>query len=340
MAYEELEKRFNLSAGAIEPLMLEDAACKYRSFVTKGRCSFIRKAKKPRNSRKILAPRDDLKIVQREIGRFLSARLRPHGIAHAYVGGRGIVTNATRHIGATSILHVDLVGFFGSIRSSSVETCLRDVLRDFSEGDISAIVSLCCYEGFLPQGSPASPILSNLVCRSMDEELSALARSVGCRVTRYSDDICFSASDGGIPCELASVSCRGPNQKVRLGSTLRVLIERHGFMINMRKLRLQTHPDRLTVTGLTVGERINVPKLIRRHLRVLLDQWERHGIGETARNYRPNMTVCAFVMSLKGCIEYVGQVAGRDNPQYRRFVTSFEALLARDRSQLGVDAAL
>lgn len=45
---------------------------------------------------------------------------------------------------------------------------------------------------FLPQGSPASPVLSNLCMKLPDIRLTALAKSFGAFYTRYADDLTFS----------------------------------------------------------------------------------------------------------------------------------------------------
>lgn len=48
-------------------------------------------------------------------------------------------------------------------------------------------------EGFLPQGSPTSGYLSNIVMREVDEGVTHLSESLGLRYTRYSDDMYFSS---------------------------------------------------------------------------------------------------------------------------------------------------
>ena len=46
----------------------------------------------------------------------------------------------------------------------------------------------------LPQGSPCSPILSNMVCVDLDRRLSGLAKQFRVDYTRYADDITFSSN--------------------------------------------------------------------------------------------------------------------------------------------------
>lgn len=46
----------------------------------------------------------------------------------------------------------------------------------------------------LPQGAPTSPFLFELACRDLDQELKRLAETLGCKVTRYADDIQLSSA--------------------------------------------------------------------------------------------------------------------------------------------------
>lgn len=46
----------------------------------------------------------------------------------------------------------------------------------------------------LPQGSPCSPILSNMVCVDLDRRLSGLAKQFRVDYTRYADDMTFSSN--------------------------------------------------------------------------------------------------------------------------------------------------
>jgi RNA-directed DNA polymerase len=252
----------------------------------------------------------------------------PHPIAHAYAKRRGIVTNAEQHVGKEWVLHLDLVNFFGSITQQMVFNALSWLLLDFSHEEIAAISRLCCHAGCLPQGSPASPILSNLVCFRMDEQLWALAQRLGLAVTRYSDDIYFSSTSAILPEEIAKVRGRGASQHVALGLPLRRIFELQGFQVNFTKVRFQDRTERQWVTGCVVNDRVNVPREYYHAVRSRLHSWERDGIGIAARRFQPDLSVERFLASLRGLIDYIGQVRGRDDERYRDFLTIFNELRA------------
>lgn len=327
MSYSDIESLLGLPAGTIAPIISVGIRRCYRPMQVKRAKTVIRRARIAPKVREVFAPIASLKRVQRRIGRTIGSRFPPHPIAHAYTRGRGIITNAERHIGATSMLHIDLKDFFGSIPRSVIASAAHGLLTELTPEDIEVVVDLCCLRGRLPQGSPASPMLSNLICRPLDAQLQALARSSGCRVSRYSDDITFSTTAAAFPSDLAFIE----NREIRLGPQLLSAIEGCGFEINWDKVRFETRYTRLKATGLIVGKRgVTVPRKFRDNIRAALDRWERHGIGEAVRQCDPTRSAEAFRASLKGCIDFIGQVSGRNDPRYVRLISTYRDLLTRD----------
>lgn len=286
----------------------------------------LRRARKTSKLREVYAPSDDLKEIQRKIGKAITRRFEPHPIAHAYTRGRNIITNAQTHLGARIMLHIDLVDFFGSISEAMVTDALRVVFDGVAAQDIAAIADLCCRDGFLPQGSPASPIISNLVCISLDAQVAKIAHSLGCSPSRYSDDVGISSPVAYFAPELASLR----NGRVELGPALISIIEGCGFRINWSKVRLETQCRGLKATGLNIGKRVTVPRRYRNIIRAALHRWEKEGLEIAARRGCATRSAERFVNSLSGSIAFVGQVMGRDSLSYRRLVDDFQTLARRD----------
>ena len=44
----------------------------------------------------------------------------------------------------------------------------------------------------LPQGSPASPMITNMICKRMDKRINGFMQKLGVIYTRYADDMSFS----------------------------------------------------------------------------------------------------------------------------------------------------
>jgi retron-type reverse transcriptase len=168
-----------------------------------------------------------------------------------FVKGRSATMAAARHCGAEWVYSVDIADFFPSTPASRVEASLTQL--GYPEHGAELITKLCCYAGTLSQGSPASPVLSNLVFREVDDELNSLTKKHCLRYTRYADDIVFSST--------------GPFPEV-LKSEVRAAIESRQWRVAEKKERFSKRPNRLKVHGLLVhGSRPRLTKGYRSKIR-------------------------------------------------------------------------
>ena len=110
--------------------------------------------------------------------------------------------------------------------------------------DVAHLLTRLCTNAnnVLPQGSPASPALSNLVALKLDKRLSALAKSLNSDYSRYADDITFS----------------GAQSLRNVVPLVKQIIEDEGFTTNENKVRLQYAYQRQEVTGLIVNKKLTV----------------------------------------------------------------------------------
>jgi RNA-directed DNA polymerase len=319
MTSNRLDELLGLNPGQISSALSLCESCRYtRRIIRRGRI--------------VWAPRQELRVVQRSVCRFVQPRFQPHRIAHAYARRRSIKTNAEQHVGKTLLLHVDLKNFFASITVDAVVRKLHELFSELDLADIEALADLCCLRGRLPQGAPSSPILSNLVCQDLDEGLEILGKSFGFDPSRYSDDMAFSTNDEEFAKEIVKIHGHGKARQIEVGTALRELIERQGFSINPRKLRFQTRSDRQQVTGLTVNDGVSVPIEFRRGIRAQLNRWKTLGLGAAAKLCTQGTTPKEFVWSLEGRIGFIRQVRGQSCRHYQRFLHEFAELKARDTS--------
>ena len=119
------------------------------------------------------------------------------------------------------------------------------------------IAQIACHENKLPQGSPCSPVISNIIAHLLDIRLNELASSKGCTYTRYADDLTFSTSEKIFP---TSIAKRDPANvhKWLAGTGLMKRVTKAGFTINSQKTRVQYRDSRQEATGLVVNEKVNV----------------------------------------------------------------------------------
>lgn len=289
------------------------------------------RSKKSGGVRVLHKPRKRLKALQSRLAKTLAEVYTPASAAHGYVRNRNIASGAKPHVRPTTLLNIDLEDFFPSITTRRVRRAFKKhFFRDHPEL-ADALAKICCVSNQLPQGAPTSPVISNLVCYRLDRDLSRLAARFGCEYTRYSDDGSFSTRHGTFPRQLARRS-RGPNGgRVRLGSQLVSAIERNDVRVNKRKIRLTGANHCQQVTGLVVNEKLNVRRKQIRQVRAMLHAWRKFGRHRASehfcRRYDPKKRAHVdFSKVVKGRIEHIGMVRGRDDALYRRLLGQWKSL--------------
>ena len=213
-------------------------------------------AKRSGGQRRITAPEDKLKALQRRILRRLLARLKCHWAATGFNRGHSIATNAVCHAGKAVVVRLDVKDFFASTSIERVRRYFRAIGWNREAAEL--LVRICTYDGGLPQGAPTSPRLSNLVNYRLDERFGGLAKKYGAIYTRYADDMTFSfANEEPAPIHIV----------IR---TVRNVLREEGYELHLyKKLRIRRRHNRQIVTGLVVNERVNLPRRTRRWLRAV-----------------------------------------------------------------------
>jgi retron-type reverse transcriptase len=241
-------------------LYKQQAAAKYKTFQI---------PKRNGGQRTIDAPIDALKLLQRKLSDLLqdcvdginTAKQRKDRTAHGFKRKRSIITNARQHRHRRWVFNLDLEDFFPSINFGRVRGfLLRN--RDFElHKDVATVIAqIACHQNALPQGSPCSPVISNVIGHVLDMRLVQLASQAGCTYSRYADDLTFSTNKKEFP---ANIAVRSGKEGVAShfwspGDALQKIINRTGFRINAKKTHQMYRDSRQNVTGLIVNKKINV----------------------------------------------------------------------------------
>jgi RNA-directed DNA polymerase len=223
--------------------------------------------KRDGSMRHIKAPEPRLALLQRRLAKLLSDCLDElkkgspparRSLAHGFERKRSIITNANLHKRRRYVLNLDLENFFPSINFGRVRGFfLKDKHFSLQPKVATVLAQIACHENELPQGSPCSPVVSNLVGHLLDSRLARFAKIHKCTYSRYADDITFSTSQKNFPPELALL-VPGTLAEWDLGTALREKIEHSGFKINDKKTRMQIRGSRQVTTGLMVIEKVNI----------------------------------------------------------------------------------
>lgn len=134
---------------------------------------------------------EPLKTIQRRISRRVLFDLPISDCAHGCIKSRDSITNALAHRGRNYHFCTDIKKFYPSVRYQMVNEMFLSL--GFSPPVATLLRRLVTHNGRLPQGSPTSSDIANLVFYPIDEEIVALIGSKNILYTRYLDDLVFSA---------------------------------------------------------------------------------------------------------------------------------------------------
>jgi RNA-directed DNA polymerase len=275
--------------------------------------------------RLIYSPANQLKIIQRKLNQVLHAVYRYRSPVHGFVRRRSIRSNAQRHLDAEWLLNFDLADFFPSIHFGRVRGLFTGKPYNLPLEAAQTLAQICCYEKVLPAGAPTSPVIANMVSAKLDAQIKKLAREYGCIYTRYVDDITISTKS---PRLAPAVAYRDSLLKRwMIGDELRAIVLSNHFSINEKKTRVRPKSSRQEVTGIRINQGLNVPRTLVRQVRAMLHAWENFGESAAAAHFlslydrkqrvnpKPEFRAC-----LRGKIEFIGFVKGRDDRIYVRML--------------------
>ncbi len=221
--------------------------------------------KKSGGKRTIKAPTPKLKKLQSHLSNALyecldeiekEKGLKP--ISFGFRKGRSIAENAAKHKRHRWVLNLDLKDFFPTFNFGRVRGFfLKDKAFELHPEVATTIAQIACDGKALPQGSPCSPVISELIAQILDMRLIRLAKKYGATYSRYADDITFSTNQKDFPMGLATQDGSDP-AIWHLSEELVGKIVHSGFAVNADKTRMHFRGSRQMVTGLVVNEKVNV----------------------------------------------------------------------------------
>ena len=249
--------------------------------------------KKSGGSRTIKAPNPKLKKLQSHLAYLLYACLseiekerKASPVSYGFRKAGTIAANAKNHKRRRYVLNLDLKDFFPTFHFGRVRGFfLKDSAFQLEEQVATTIAQIACDGVALPQGSPCSPVISELVGQVLDMRLLRLAKKYGVRYSRYADDITFSTNQRDFPVALA-VQDAAALSVWTLGHELVQEIEGAGFQINADKTRMHCRGSRQMVTGLVVNEKANIRSEYYRNARAMCDSLFQ--TGQYFRSYIPS----------------------------------------------------
>lgn len=182
-----------------------------------------------------------LKAIQSVIKTKILAPIPLPNSVHGGVKGCSNITNAKPHQGNKYIFTTDLQEFYPNITSERVYDTLCGF---FSPHYCHWITKLTTWKYELPQGTPTSTHIANLVFLKTDLELIQVCNKNNIVYTRYVDDLTFSSQQ-----DFQAVL-----------PTILEIITSNNFKLSYRKTK---YKGKQTITGIDVFlNKIDAPKII------------------------------------------------------------------------------
>jgi RNA-directed DNA polymerase len=290
--------------------------------------------KKSGADRTIHAPVKGLKSILRSLNFVLQCMYEPHESATGFVMEKSIVDNAKKHTRHNYVFNMDLKDFFHTFDRNRVK--MGFIYEPFNlngeKEPLAFLLASLCTHSFeieakekivLPQGSPTSPTLTNILCKKLDRRLTGLANRFGATYTRYADDITFSSPHNIYTDEEF-------NKELK-----RIIEEDQKLVINPKKTRLQKAGYRQEATGLIINDKVNVSRKYVKQIRMWLYYWEKYGFEKAEQIFKRDYISdkghvknvnAGLVNVLDGKLEFLKMVKGIEDGTYKGLKRRFDRL--------------
>jgi len=216
--------------------------------------------KKAGGKRIISEPLPSLKEIQHWMLKEILYKCHVTGYAKAYLPNKSIVDNARFHVNKTGVLTIDIENFFPSLRLKKVYGFFNNL--GYSKSVSMVLSRLCCLNDSLPQGAPTSPALSNLLMAPIDKRIIGFVKKYNISYTRYADDLTFSGDFE-------------PGMVIKF---VKSVLSDYNLKLNENKTKYCLKNQRQEVTGITVNQKMQACKEVRKSLRQSVYYIKKYGL--------------------------------------------------------------
>lgn len=218
----------------------------------------VYRIKKPNGKFRVIhAPCDELKAEQRKLMNRLN-RMLTSDYCYGFKRGSNTSQAAAPHVGSRWVLTIDIQDFFPSITTDML-SWLTPYERE-----------LATLDGRLVQGSPCSPVISNLLLKDFDEEVVKHFNSLNVRYSRYADDLALSGNDR-------------PDK--RYIDFMRKALKPYGLRVNAKKVSWRFKDESQRILGIQVNNGLSINRHTRKQLRAAIHQGRLDSSGQGMLSY-------------------------------------------------------
>lgn len=203
----------------------------------------IYKKKKPNGKFRVIhAPVLELKLEQQILKNRLDSIYNPPDFVSGFIKERNASWALSRHTNKRWICELDIKDFFPSITK---EYILGLGLTEY-ESEIATL------NNKLVQGSPCSPILSNLYFNTLDLFFNSYLATKNIDYSRYADNLIISGNEDNFAHAIA---------------TIRLNCNSYGFWLPKEKTKLMFQNQEQKVLGITINSKVSINHKVRKKLK-------------------------------------------------------------------------
>lgn len=270
--------------------------------------------------RTIFAPAPNLKKLQRKIAEKLSkyySESLPDSVmgfvkTAAWKKKRDIVSNARKHRKSKYLINIDIENFFPSIKTEHVAKVLNEIIKLDNEG-VQIIRQILMKDDSLPPGSPASPILSNLVFKPIDLAIEHFCRGEKIIYTRYVDDMTFSSKKEITKTQIC---------------TIVDILTKHNFRVNEDKTVIYKKNDIKEITGIAIIDKKlalceSTIDEIKSNIHYY-KEWKQQILRQYGSNESVRKKISHMQRSIKGQLNFAKRIDGEKGEKYNELKELYE----------------
>lgn len=218
---------------------------------------------------------------------------------------KSVLDNAKPHVGKDVVIKIDLKNYFPSIWQNRIFWVFSKRLK-YSYEVSNYLAGLCTFENELPQWSPTSPMLANLVTINLDIRILSYIskirkeRKIKINYTRYADDISISLNSN----DTYLIDF--------LSNRIFDIIEEENFMVNYSKFKIIKKSRLQKITWIVVNNKLSIWRKNFKEMKAIV-----HNINVSSRELqyeqrlkygKPVHSIDNFKSVIKGYISYYNMV--------------------------------
>lgn len=251
--------------------------------------------KKDGTNRKITAPDEKLKKIQKRILILLNRVIKPDWLISSQKG-KSYIDNGRTHQNSKYCLTMDIKSFYPNCSREYVYRFFIQKLK--TAPDIASILTdIVTYEQKIPTGCPTSQLIAYYAYEDMFEEVNCVAKQQNCIFTLYVDDMTFSSLE--------------PFDPHRIRDKVNSVLRKYGHKLKVSKTKYYSPKDFKLITGvaITPDNKLKASNNLRRKVV--------QNFKEAKKN---NFSNCKDMNSLRGQVQAARNVEGCIFPEINRII--------------------